>query len=175
MRSLLVAPLVAAVVVAGWQARKETVEGVTNFTRVDATVACGGATDPAALAGLAARGYKSVINLRQAPEAGAASEEASAAADAARLKFIHLPFNGAEPETKVFDAFIVAVTDPANQPVFVHCGSANRVGAVWLAKRMLVDRWPQEKAVEEARMIGLSSERLEAFALGYAKARRGGQ
>lgn len=156
------------------QARKETVEGVRNFTRVDATVACAGATDAAALAGLAERGYKAIINLRQAGEAGAAIDESKTAAEAARLKYIHLPFNGAEPETKVFDAFIMAVTDPANQPVFVHCGSANRVGAVWLAKRMLVDRWPRERAVEEARMIGLSSDALEKFALGYVRARQGG-
>ena len=70
------------------------------------------------------------------------------------------------------DAFVKAVTDTANQPVFVNCGGANRVGGLWLAKRMLVDKWDQAKAVEEARLIGLSSPALEKFALDYVASRR---
>jgi len=157
------------------QARKETVEGIRNLTRVDAVVACAGATAPEAIPGLAAQGFKSIVNLRLATEPGAAIEESKAAAEAARIKYIHLPFNGSEPDIKVADAFIMAVADPANQPVFIHCGSANRVGALWLAKRMLVDRWAQDKALEEARMIGLSSDALETFALDYVAKRRGGR
>ena len=51
-------------------AQKETIEGIRNFTKVDVTFACAGATESAALAGIAARGYKAVINLREAAEAG---------------------------------------------------------------------------------------------------------
>ncbi len=169
-----VAVLLPAILLAA-QARKETVEGIRNFTRVDATVACAGSTAPEAIAGLASQGFKSIINLRLASEPGAAIEESKAAAEAAHIKYIHLPFNGSEPDFKVADQFIMAVADPTNQPVFIHCGSANRVGAVWLAKRMLVDRWEQDKAVEEARMIGLSSDVLEKFALDYVAKRRGGR
>jgi len=163
---LLSAGLVAS------QARKETVTGVRNFTVVDATVGCAGATEARAIPALAARGYRAVLNLRAASEAGAAIEESRAAATAAGLKFIHLPFDGSAPDVGVADAFIKAVTDKANQPVFINCGSANRVGALWLTKRMLVDGWDQAKAVEEARLIGLSSAALEKFALDYVAARR---
>ncbi len=177
MRSTLLAGCAVALcgAVLAAQARKETVEGIRNFTRVDAVVACAGATAPEAIAGLAAQGFKSIINLRLATEQGAAIEESKAAAEAVRIKYIHLPFNGSEPDVKVADAFIMAVADPSNQPVFIHCGSANRVGALWLAKRMLVDRWDQDQAIEEARMIGLSSEALQAFALEYVAKRRGGR
>jgi len=172
-------PLVSAIVVLSAallaaQARKENVEGIRNFTRVDATVACAGSTAPEAIAGLAAQGFKSILNLRLASEPGAAIEESKAAAEAAHIKYIHLPFNGSEPDPKVVDRFIMEVADPTNQPVFIHCGSANRVGALWLAKRMLVDRWDQDKALEEAKMIGLTSEALEKFALDYVAKRRGG-
>jgi hypothetical protein len=51
--------------------------------------------------------------------------------------------------------------------VFIHCGSANRVGAVWLIKRVLQDGWTVPKATEEAKMIGLRSAPLEQFALKY--------
>ena len=177
MRRLLVTSIVVAFATAvfGAQVRKETVEGIRNFTRVDATVACAGATTPEALAGLAARGFKSIVNLRLATEEGANIEGSKAAAEAAHIKYIHLPFNGSEPDAKVVDQFIMAVADPTNQPVFIHCGSGNRVGALWLAKRMLVDRWDQTKALQEAKAIGLSSEALEQFALDYVAKRRGGR
>jgi len=154
------------------QASKEEIEGIRNFTRVDATVACAGATAPEIIPALADRGYKSIINLRLATETGALIDESRAAAEAANMKFIHLPLNGREPEMTVADDFIRAVTDPANQPVYINCGSANRVGALWLAKRILVDKWDEAKALDEAKFIGLSSPVLEKFAMDYIAARR---
>lgn len=141
--------------------------GTTNFTKVDAVVACGGATDTAALEGLKNDGFKAVINLRQASEPGANIEENAARAKALGLTYIHIPFNGQAPESKTVDDFLAAVNHKANQPVFIHCGSANRVGAVWLVKRVLQDGWPVEKATEEAKLIGLRSAPLEQFALKY--------
>jgi uncharacterized protein (TIGR01244 family) len=141
--------------------------GITNFTKVDAVVACGGATETAALEGLKNDGFKAVINLRQASEPGANIDENKARAQALGLNYIHIPFNGQAPETKSVDDFLTAVSDKANQPVYIHCGSANRVGAVWLVKRVLQDGWPVAKATEEAKLIGLRSAPLEQFALKY--------
>ena len=39
------------------------------------------------------------------------------------------------------DSFLAAVADKSNQPVFIHCGSANRVGGMWMIKRVLQDGW----------------------------------
>jgi protein tyrosine/serine phosphatase len=64
------------------------------------------------------------------------------------------------------------VTDKANQPAYIHCGSANRVAGLWMAKRMLVDKWTEEKALAEAKAIGLSNDALRQFALDYVKARQ---
>jgi hypothetical protein len=50
------------------QVQKAEVPGITNFSRVDATVGCGGATQPAAMAELKKQGFTSVINLRTATE-----------------------------------------------------------------------------------------------------------
>jgi uncharacterized protein (TIGR01244 family) len=147
--------------------QKMTKPGISNYTRVDAVVACGGATETSALDGLKQDGFKAVINLRQASERGANIDENRARAEALGLKYIHIPFNGGAPENKTFDDFLAAIADKSNQPVYVHCASANRVGAVWLAKRVLQDGWTVEKATEEARMIGLSAPPLEQFALKY--------
>lgn len=154
------------------QLQKDTIEGIRNYTKVDATIGCAGATDPKAMTELAKRGYKAVLNLREASEDGAQIPESKAAAEAAGLTFIHVPFKGSAPDDAVADEFLKVVTTPTNQPLFINCGSANRVGAMWLIKRMVVDKWPQDKAVEEAKAIGLSSAALETWALAYVAKRQ---
>jgi uncharacterized protein (TIGR01244 family) len=163
----LVAVLVTIPLMA--QVQKQEMPGIRNYSRVDATVGCGGATDPAAMAGLKKEGYVSVINLRLATEEGANVEAGRAAAKAAGLKYIHLPFNAAMPDAKVIDSFLAAVADRSNQPVYIHCGSANRVGGVWMIKRVLQDKWPFDRALTEAQAIGLNNPALQAFATDYIK------
>ena len=161
---------VLAVVAAGsvaLGAQKMERPGITNYTKVDAVVACGGATETSALEALKKDGFKAVINLREASEAGANIDENAVRAKAIGLNYIHIPLNGQAPQAKAVDDFLAAVSNTANQPVFIHCGSANRVGAVWLVKRVLQDGWTVAKATEEAKMIGLRSAPLEQFALKY--------
>ena len=146
---------------------KQEFPGVSNFTRVDATVACGGAAEVAALDALKKDGFKTVINLRVASEPGANIEQNQAKAKELGLNYVHIPFSGGSPDPKVIDAFLATIADKSNQPVFVHCASANRVGAVWLAKRVLQDNYTIEKATTEAKAIGLSNPGLEKFALQY--------
>lgn len=167
----LVALLVCASSVAGAQVTRENVPGITNFARVETTVACAGATTPAAVATVKQMGYNSIINLRQPGEAGAELEAEAAAARAAGITYIHLPFNTAAPDPAVVDRFLTAVTTPANQPAFLHCASANRVSAVWMIKRMLVDKWDAERASTEAAALGLTNPALKTFALEYVAAR----
>jgi uncharacterized protein (TIGR01244 family) len=172
MRPYFASALLLSVAVVAAGAQKIEKPGIVNYTKVDAVVACGGATDTAALEGLKSDGFKAIINLRLATEQGANLEENAAKAKALGLNYISLPFNGQSPDPKVVDAFLAAVADKANQPVFIHCGSASRVGAVWMVKRVLQDGWPVEKAVEEAKMIGLRSEPLEKFARSYIEAHK---
>lgn len=136
-------------------------EGIVQFSRVDATVACGGATDPAAFAALAAEGFRSVINLRLPDEPGVSEEEA--AVEAAGLRYVHLPLDGKAPDPAVAERFLDVIADPAIKPVYIHCASANRVGAVWAIKRVVQDGWTRERALEEARAIGLKSPAMLAY------------
>lgn len=167
MRTVLALTLAIGTAASAFAQQKIERPGIRNYTKVDAVVACGGATDTTALEALKKDGFKAVINLRQASEAGANVEENRARAQALGLNYIHIPINGATPENKTVDDFLAAVSNTANQPVFIHCGSANRVGAVWLVKRVVQDGWAVDKATTEARAIGLSSAPLEAFALKY--------
>ena len=170
MRMVLAAVLAVGVAIpAGAQVEKKEFPGVRNYSRVDATVGCGGAVDPAAVAALKKEGFVSMINLRLPTEEGANVDAERAAAQAAGMKYIHLPFNAAQPDPKVVDSFLAAVADRSNQPVFIHCGSASRVGGMWAIKRALNDKWPLEKAIAEGKAIGLNNPGLEAFVTDYIK------
>jgi uncharacterized protein (TIGR01244 family) len=177
-RSLLFAAAFILVVCVPWlcaqtgTVTKETLPGVTNFAKLDTTIACAGATTPAAVAGLKQMGYASIINLREASEAGADIDAEAAAAKTAGINFIHLPLNTAMPDPAVADKFVMAVTDKKNQPAFVHCASANRAAAMWMIKRMVVDKWDADRAGTEAAALGLTNGALKTFALNYAAAHK---
>jgi protein tyrosine phosphatase (PTP) superfamily phosphohydrolase (DUF442 family) len=64
------------------------------------------------------------------------------------------------------------VTDPANQPAFVHCASGNRAAALWMVKRLLVDGWDADRAASEATALGMSNPALKQFALDYSAAHK---
>mgnify|MGYP001193909903 CR=1 FL=1 len=156
-----------AAILVGQQSKKEEVPGIRNFTQVDATTACAGATSPEAITELKRRGFTSIINFRTESEDGATVEAGIQAALAADLKYFHMPFRTPTKETT--DEFLKVVSDPANQPVFIHCGSANRVGGMWLIKRVKLDGWNVEAATAEAETIGLRSPTLKEFALDYVR------
>jgi uncharacterized protein (TIGR01244 family) len=147
---------------------KATLPGAINVTRVDAVLMCGGATKDDAFPALKREGFVSVINLRGADESGVDVPASRAAAEAAGLKYLHVPVRAPLPEQASVDAFLKAVTNTANQPMYIHCGSANRVAALWLIKRVVVDGWEVARASDEAALIGLTSEPLRKFAIEYA-------
>ena len=152
-------------------AQRETAPaGVTNYTSVDATVACAGATPVQALPEIKKNGFVSVVNFRMPTEQGANIDEAKATAAQLGLKYIHLPFQTPTPE--VADAFLKAVADRSNQPMYIHCASANRVGAMWFIKRVKLDGWDTDRAMKEAETIGLRAPNLKEFALNYVNAKR---
>ena len=159
---LMVLALVASSAVG---AQNEAPAGIVNYTRVDATVACGGATQPEAMADLKRLGFVSVINFRTAEEEGANIEASQAAAAAAGLKYIHIPFRRPSPE--IAEQFLDVIADTSNQPTYIHCASANRVGAMWFIKRVKQDGWDEARAMAEAETIGLRSEPLKEFVRGY--------
>lgn len=141
------------------------VEEIDRFFRVDDRVCTGGQPTTSQLASLAAKGIRTIIDLREPSEHDAEAE--AAAASELRLGFVNIPVKTADPREEQVDAFLEATADPAIFPAFIHCGSGNRVGAFWMIRRVLVDGWTAEKAEEEARRIGLRSPNLVGFARDY--------
>jgi len=169
---LAVSVIAISVAVAQSQVKKSTVEGITNFAQVETTVACAGAVTPSAVAEIKKMGFASIINLRLDNEKGADIEAEAAAAKAAGINFVHLPLSGSMPDPAVADRFLKVVTEPGNQPALIHCASGNRAAAMWLIKRVLIDKWDNDRALEEAGQLGSISPVMKAFALDYIQAHK---
>ena len=165
----LVLASAAVAAVQAQQVTKEDVPGITNFARVQTTVACAGAVEASAVPDIKKLGFASIINLRQASEQGANVEDEGAAAKAVGLNYFSIPFNAAAPDPSLVPTFLAAVTKPANQPAFIHCAGGGRAASMWLIKRMQVDGWDEQKAVEEATALGLTNPRLKQFALDWVQ------
>ncbi len=147
----------------------EELDGVTHFARVETTVACAGSTLTKAIPELKKMGFVSVFNLREASEPDANIDGEAAAAKAAGMKFFHIPVNGQAPDPKALDQFLDAISSPGAQPAFIHCQAGNRSAMMWFAKRLILDHWDEERAITEAGPLGLTSERLRAFVVEYAR------
>ena len=147
--------------------QKVEVPGITNFSRSGMTAGFGGATQPSAMDWLKDDGFVSVINLRLASEEGVELDASRMAAEAVGMEYIHLPLDSKNVDPQVIDNFLAAVGDEANQPVYVHCGSATRAAALWMIKRVTVDGWDIDKASNEARAIAKKPDAAVAFASQY--------
>ena len=139
---------------------------------METTVACAGAIKVEAIPELKKMGFVSIINLREASEAGANVEAEAAAAKAADVKYFHVPFNGQKPDPAVADQFLAAITAPGSEPAFIHCAGGNRAAAMWLIKRLAVDHWDVDRATAEAAALGMTSGALKQFAIDYAQAHK---
>jgi protein tyrosine phosphatase (PTP) superfamily phosphohydrolase (DUF442 family) len=96
-----------------------------------------------------------------------ADEEREAVA-AAGLRYFNVPVVYTAPKPEQVDEFLKITDDAANRPVFIHCTAAIRVGAFWLIRRVVRDKWTWDAALAEARKVGLvNAPHLEEFAKAY--------
>lgn len=117
------------------------------------------------------KGVKTVINLRPSKEQK--WNEGTVVKDLG-MKYYHLPFR--KPNTltdKVFDEAREILKNKKNEPILLHCSSANRVGPIWIAHRVLDDNVSFEQALQEARTAGLRVKAFVAKARDYIKRKKG--
>ncbi len=130
----------------------EPVDGITSA----------GQPDEAALQVFADNGYVAVIDLRTAGEDRGMDE--AAAVEGLGMEYVSLPIgrDGISYENaKALDKLIASY----DEPVLVHCGSANRVGAL-LALRASMKGADDEEALavgREGGLTGLEGKVREAF------------
>lgn len=141
-------------------------DDVPRIICVDERVATGGQPKAAAFAKLAANGFRAVLNLRTDTE-GIDLKEEQAAVEKAGMRYISIPVVSGAPRPEQVPDFIKAVKEKDNQPMLIHCGSANRVGAFLMIYRVIDQGWTEDKALQEAIKVGLTSPVLKKFAHDY--------
>ena len=116
-------------------------------------------------------GFETVINLRQSDET---DWDEAAVASELDLQYVHLPFRSEEQLTdELFDEALLQLRQRKPGKTLLHCGSCNRVGAIWYAYRVLEEDAEPKQAEQEARTAGMRSEWLLAAAKAYVERRLG--
>ena len=111
------------------------------------------------------RGVKSVLNVRTKEELD--FDEAKTIKNLG-LEYHHIPIAGPEALTdENFDKIRKLLNTKEERPMVFHCTAANRVGAVWLAHRVLDGGLTYDAALAEAKTVGLKAPALEAKAKDY--------
>lgn len=118
------------------------------------------------LPAIAEKGVKLVVNLRPSSEID--WDEAGSVRELG-MRYLQIPVTVDTLSERDVDAFVAALADPANQPVFVHCHSANRAGALWALYRIRRDGLGLEEAIGEAKTAGMRSPKLEEFVRAHAQ------
>ncbi len=117
-----------------------------------------------------AGGIKTVINLRKPSETDWNEQEFIKELG---LRYHNVPFQTPDELTdEVFDEVRDLLAQDENKPILLHCSSANRVGAVWLAHRVLDGGLSYEDALAEAKTVGLKLPAYEAKAKDYIESQQ---
>jgi protein tyrosine phosphatase (PTP) superfamily phosphohydrolase (DUF442 family) len=128
--------------------------GVSNFHRITKNFYRGAQPSARGMRFLESMGIKTVINLRWLHSDRDELKGTS-------LKYIHIKFNTISPKTRQVVRFLKAVTDPNNQPVFLHCKhGADRTGMMTAFYRITVQGWSKKEAIREMTKGGYNFHRI---------------
>ncbi len=148
---LLAGGLPFAAMAAGTQ-----VAGVGNFEKLNDHVYRGAQPTDEGFRNLAKLGIKTVIDLQPYGDARSLGEEKSV--KTAGMQYINVGMKGMEtlPEDGVAKV-LALLEDTTTGPIFVHCHrGADRTGGVIACYRIEHDHWANDKALAEARSMGMS-------------------
>jgi protein tyrosine phosphatase (PTP) superfamily phosphohydrolase (DUF442 family) len=158
--------------------RREDFPGLANYFPIDGTASSGGPVQSSdwAISELSRRGFKTFVDI--AP--GRDAQTVAAAARGVGMKYMAMPIApdaaGSQFDAAKIEPAITAITDPANQPLFLHSANGRSTAMLWMIKRVVNDGWTVEQAGAEATTIGLVNDdpsvpTLWKFAQDYISAR----
>lgn len=118
---------------------------------------------------LTGKGIRRVITLRSDGEID--WDEERAVTDAG-IGFVRIPLTGVETLTDQTLDRIRKLLSDQQTPTLLHCGSANRVGGVWITHRVLDQGVDVETAIREAKEVGFRSSEYEKRVRKYVAERK---
>lgn len=113
------------------------------------------------LADYAKLGVKTIINLRTPGEMERVAYDEAAAAQAAGIKYIHVPVSGGMPAHSELAKIYAGLNHAGEGKVLMHCASAARVGMIWAAYRAEEHGLAASQALEEGKAAGMKSPALD--------------
>jgi protein tyrosine phosphatase (PTP) superfamily phosphohydrolase (DUF442 family) len=129
--------------------------GLGNFQKVDEHVYRGAQPTDRGFQELAKLGIRTVVDLQEGGSRSAAEEKI---VKAAGMQYISVPMKGMEtPSNESVRKVLALLEDTTTGPVFVHCHrGADRTGGVIACYRIEHDHWQNDRALTEARSMGMS-------------------
>ena len=148
----------------------EAIRGVPNACQVLPTVVTGGQPKPEHLEALARSGNAIVVDMREAMEPRAFDEPELVRQLGMEYRLIPVgPYTMSDTTLEMVRS---TLKEAGERPVFVHCGSGNRVGGALIPALMLDQGMEEEDAVDAAMRVGLRSAELMEWGLGYTRRQR---
>ena len=131
--------------------------GVPNYDEVNKQLSRGAQPSAEGVTELATRGVVTIINLRPESEDPPAAAREKAAAHSLMKHYEPVALSKwFAPQEKDISRILNIISDPTEQPVFVHCQrGADRTGTVVAIYRITHDCWNAEEAIREAGRHGM--------------------
>jgi protein tyrosine/serine phosphatase len=128
---------------------------IRNFGQVNANYYRGAQPEDRDYPALAALGVRTVIDL----QADGDNVHEAQLVEAAGMTFHRIPmFTRVAPTLEQIAQFMTIVTNPAHQPVYVHCaGGKHRTGVMTAVYRLEHDGWTPDQAYQEMKRYKFGS------------------
>ena len=152
----------------------QALQGVHNAAEPLPGLLTSGQPDPEALAAFQAAGGKTVLDIRDPMEPRPFDEPATVGG--LGLRYVNVSVRQGALNDAAMDGALQALRDAAarNEPILLHCASANRTGGPLIAYLMLDRGIDEETAVETAMRYGLRGVDLVEWALDYVQRKQNG-
>jgi tyrosine-protein phosphatase SIW14 len=126
------------------------IQGIHNFARVSPILYRGAQPTAEGFAELKKMGVRTVVNLRST---GGDEDEMRGLG----MRYVEIETLATGIDQKDVIRFLKVVSDPANQPVFVHCRrGADRTGCAVAAYRIVEQGWTPDDALAEMRRFSFN-------------------
>lgn len=146
----------------------EGAAGIVNACQPINNVITGGQPTADQLRALSQAGIKLVLDIRDPMEPRPVADEPEEVRSLG-MEYVNVPVSSGTLSDETMERILSVLRDNASQPIFFHCGSANRVGGALLAHFILDEGMSEEEATREGMRVGLRSPEYLQWGLDYAR------
>ena len=133
---------------------------IPRFVKVKAGLAFGRQPFPDGIVWLKQAGFKKVVHVAGTAEVDDAAQKLF---EREGIQYVRIEMNPERLDASLVNQFSSAIVSNENTPVFVYDRDGSRLGALWMAHRVLDEKASQTQARAEAEAIGFNYEKTAAL------------